>query len=111
MMCLLAAGLAQVGSIELLDGGVLMGLADRLSCIFIIEHLGAKRADIHGVAHTAWLLGLSAAVYTAARTSHDFDEVVVSFAGFHFFKQFLCIAKAGSNGNLWIGRASCRERV
>ena len=50
----------------------------------------------------SWLLGLSAAVYTAARTSHDFDEVVVSCAGFHFFKQFLCIAKAGSNGNLYI---------
>ena len=79
-----------------------MGLTDRVGGINVIKDLCTQAADIRCVAHMSWLLGLSAAVYTAARTSHDFDEVVVSFAGFHFFKQFLCIAKAGSNGNLYI---------
>ena len=61
-----------------------------------------KRQDISGVAHISRLLGLSAAVDTAAGASHDLNKVIIGFAGFHLFKQFFCIAKAGGHGKMCI---------
>ena len=60
-----------------------MGLTDWVGCIYIVEHLCAQAADIRGVAYVSGLLGLTAAVYAAAGASHDFDEVIVGFSGFH----------------------------
>ena len=79
MMCLLASWLAKVGGVQLLDRRVLMGLTDRVVLIRIVEDFRAERTDIHGVPYITWLLGLSAAVHTAARASHDLDEVVSGF--------------------------------
>ena len=89
VVSLLASGLSQIGGVELLDSRILMGLTDWVGCIYIIEHLCAQAADIRGIAYVSGLLGLSAAVYTAARTSHDLDEVVVLFPGFDRFEDFL----------------------
>ena len=82
-MSLLASGLSQISGVELLDSRILMGLTDWVGCIYIIEHLCAQAADIRGIAYVSGLLGLSAAVYTAAGASHDFDEVIVGFSGFN----------------------------
>ena len=78
-----ASGLSQVSGVELLDSRILMGLTDWVGCIYIVEHLCAQAADIRGVAYVSGLLGLTAAVYAAAGASHDFDEVIVGFSGFH----------------------------
>ena len=102
MVRLLASGLAQVSGVELLDGGVLVGFADGVGHIRIVQNLGAQRADVRGVAHVTGLLGLSAAVDTAAGTSHDLDKVVVGLAGFYLFQQFLGVAEAGGNRDLHI---------
>ena len=83
VVSLLASGLSQISGVELLDSRILMGLTDWVGCIYIIEHLCAQAADIRGVADVSGLLGLSAAVYTAAWASHDFDEVIVGFSGFN----------------------------
>ena len=84
VMGFLASGFAKVGGVELLDGGVLVGLADGVIYVTVVEHLCAESADIHGVADIARLLGLAAAVYTAAGASHDLDKVVVGLAGLYF---------------------------
>ena len=83
VVSLLASGLSQISGVELLDSRILMGLTDWVGCIYIIEHLCAQAADIRGIAYVSGLLGLSAAVYTAAGASHDFDEVIVGFSGFN----------------------------
>ena len=80
VVSLLASGLSQISGVELLNSRILMGLTDWVGCIYIIEHLCAQAADIRGVADVSGLLGLSAAVYTAAWASHDFDEVIVGFS-------------------------------
>ena len=79
----LASRLAQVSCIKFLDCRILMGLTDRVGGINVIKDLCTQAADIRCVAHMSWLLGLSAAVYTAAWASHDFDEVIVGFSGFN----------------------------
>ena len=57
MMCLGASGLAQIGIVELLDGRILVGLADGVRRIAVIENLSPQGADICGVAPVAGLLG------------------------------------------------------
>lgn len=83
-MRLLASGLAQVSGIELLDGGILMGLTNRVVGIDVVEHLCPKCAYIGGVAHISRLLRLSAAVYTAAGASHNLNKVIVASPDFTF---------------------------
>lgn len=65
-MRLLASGLSKVGVVQLLDGRVLVRLADGIILVGIIEHFRSQGADIHGVAHISRSLRLSAAVDTSA---------------------------------------------
>ena len=92
---LLASGLAKISGIEFLDSRILMGLADGVSCIAVVENLSSESPNIGSIAYIAWLLRLSAAVDAAAGTSHNFNKVVVSFAGLYFIKQLSGIAQAG----------------
>ena len=101
MMGLLASRFPKVGVIQLLDSGILMGLADGVILIGIVQHLSPQSADIHGIAHISRLLGLAAAVDTSAWAAHDLDEVIVGFTGFYLVQKFSGIAKAGGYGNLY----------
>ena len=83
MVRFLASGLTKVGGVELLDGRILVGLADGVGRIAVVENLGSEGADIGGIADVSGLLGLSAAVDAAAGTSHNFNKVVVRFTGLH----------------------------
>ena len=80
MMGSLASRFPKVGVIQLLDSGILMGLADGVILIQVIQHLRPQCADVGGIAHIAWLLRLSAAVYAAAGARHDFYKVIFALA-------------------------------
>ena len=61
MMRLLASRLAQVFCVQFLDGRILVGFADCICFIGIIEYLCTQAADIYSIADIARLLRLSAA--------------------------------------------------
>ena len=79
-----------------------MGLADGVRRIAVIENLSPQGADICGVAHVTRLLGLSAAVYTAAGASHNLNEMVICLAGFDFIEQLSGVAQAGGHRYLYL---------
>ena len=99
-MCLMGAGLLKVAVIQLLDFGVLMGLPERHSGVLRVQTGGANSAQVFEVADEAGLMGLTAAVYTAAGASHDFDEVIILLAGLDHIEQLACVLKTAGNGNI-----------
>ena len=99
-MCLVAARLSKILFIELLNSFVLVRLTNRHSCILIVESLRTKTTNVNKVTNAAAYLRLSTAVYTAARTCHDLNELIISFAVLDLGKNFVCILKTGSNSNL-----------
>ena len=80
-MSLMASRFAKVLFVELLDSRILMRLTNWLSRIVVIQSLCTDCTYICKVTNAAAYLRLAAAVDTAARASHDLDEVVVCFAG------------------------------
>ena len=58
-----------------------MGLANGVGLVAVIENLCAQGADIGGITNRTGLLGLTAAVYTTAGTSHDLNKVVICLTG------------------------------
>ena len=83
MMCLLASRLAQVGCIQFLDRRVLMRFTDRVILIQIVKHFCPQCTDIFGISYMPWLLRLSAAVDTSARSSHNLNKMIVGFPVLH----------------------------
>ena len=79
-MGLVSARFAQEFLIQFLDYRVFMALSQGHGCIFAVQCLGTFCTKVSEVAYICRLMRLTAAVYTAARTCHHFDEVVVCFA-------------------------------
>ena len=100
VMCFLTSWFAEEGCVQLLDGRILVGFADRVVFVGVVEDFRTQAADIDGVAYIARLLRLAAAVDASARAAHDLDEVVGCFAGFDFLEQLLCVAETGGDGDL-----------
>ena len=96
----MASRFAKVLFVELLDSRILMRLTNWFSRIVLIQSLCTDCTYICKVTNAAAYLRLTAAVDTTARASHDFDEVVVCFAGFHLIKKLSCIAESGCNCNV-----------
>ena len=86
-----AAGLVEECIIQRFDVGVFMALAQSHARVFRVESLGALGTQINKVANITGLMGLAAAVDAAARTGHDFDEVVICLSRSHFVEKFGCI--------------------
>ena len=89
----MAAGLAEVFFVKLLDGFVLVGLADRVIQVVLIERFHTLLDDL-GV---AVVVGLAAAVDAAAGARHDLDGMVLGFAGFDLLEELAGIAEAGAD--------------
>ena len=92
VMCLLAARLAKELIIQFLDLRNFVRFSDRCLLIQIIENGSSLCTYINGIAHITGNLRLSAAVYAAAGTCHDLDELLVCLALADLVEQDLCIA-------------------
>lgn len=74
-----------------------MALAHGLAGIIRIESGCTHGTEIHKVAHLCRLYRLSAAVDTAARTTHDLDEIIVLFAALDALQYLAGIGKTAGN--------------
>ena len=99
LMGLAASGHTQVFLVQLFDGWIVVGFADIGVAVFAVKDLGPFLTYIHPVGDIGFLKRLPAAVYTATRICHDFNEVeFLSVSdGFH---QFPGIAQSMDDGSL-----------
>ena len=68
--------------------------------VVFVESCSSESLEVNEVANRSRLVRLTAAVYTTAGTTHDFDKGVILFAPLYHFKKLLCIGCAGCNSNL-----------
>ena len=80
LMSRMASGCAEELIIELLDGGIFMRLANVHVFISCVENRSAFCLQVYLSLCVGTLNRLTAAVYTAAGTSHDFNEVNLELA-------------------------------
>ena len=65
-----------------------------------VEHLRTECAQVDGIANRRRLERLTAAVYTAARAGHDFDEIDLFLAVLNLCEQLLRVLRAARDRNL-----------
>ena len=75
LVSLVAAGLLKVLLVNLLDSRVFVRLTERHRLVEVVENLSSLSSDVNEVSDAHRNLRLTAAVYTAAGTSHDLDEL------------------------------------
>jgi hypothetical protein len=101
----LAKGYAKELFINLLDFGVVMGLAHFTAFVFLVDGLYTLHADFIGGE-----AGLSATANATARAAHHFDEMITGFTRTYAFNERTRIAESVgySNicGNTFQGRTS-----
>ncbi len=93
-MGLLTAGFAQKLRIQFFHLRILMRFPDGFCRVVFIKRTGPDGPDIMEVSHVSPNMWLPAAVNTAARTAHYFDELIIRLAGAHFLLEFSGVAKA-----------------
>ena len=98
-MGLVAAGLAQVGLIDLLDHGVLVALAVLHAGVLLVQGLGPQGAQVGEGAHGGRVQGLAAAVDTAAGAGHELHEVILQLAGADAVQHHLGVVQAGGHAH------------
>ena len=81
--------------VQRLHQRVFVGLLDLGVDVRIVETLGSRFA-----ANSVSAYRLSAAHDAALAACHDFDEVVVAFAGFYLLDQLLGVGQSADNGSL-----------
>ena len=92
---LVPEGLLEECLIELLDGFIFMGLPLLLHPgIIAVQRLGAQPADF-----IVRRYGLAAACNAAARTAHDFDEMIVCLSCANAVHELAGICQAMGNGH------------
>ena len=97
---LVAVGFAEELLVDLLDSRILVGSAERLVSILLIESACTKSANISVVEDNCGLDGLTTAVDAAARAAHDLDEVILTLASLDIIKKLGNVLETGSNSNL-----------
>ena len=107
LVSLVAVGLAEVLVIELLNGRVLMRLAQIRIYVVVVKNGGANGTKVNGLANNCGLVRLSTAVYTTAGTCHDLDELNVKLACLNSIKNLLSICSTGSNSNSDFVTSNC----
>lgn len=90
---------AEISGVDFLDGRVLVGLADRIVLIKVIENLGTLGTDIREVADIGVNLRLTAAVDAAAWASHDLNEIILFLTALDHVEKCSGVGKTGSNRN------------
>ena len=100
LVSLVAAGLFKVLIVESLNHGIFVGLSERKVFVVLVESCSSESLEVYEVTNRSRLYGLTAAVYTTAGTSHDFDEGVILFTGLNHIENLLCVVEAGCNSNL-----------
>ena len=82
-MRFVTAGTAEIIIIYLLYCGVVMGTSYLIAGVRLVKYLSAFGFKVYGRPYSRALNGLSAAVYAASGTSHDFDEINFNLACFY----------------------------
>ena len=100
LVCLVAVGLAKELVVELLNCQVVLGLAQSILGVILVQNSRTNRTQIHIHTNLCGLNGLATAVDTTAGASHDLDELNVQLACLHHVQQLLCHTGAGSNRNV-----------
>ena len=90
----------EVVIVNFLDNGVEVRLSHLHSLVLIVESLGTNCLEVYGITNVLRLDRLTAAVYTAAGTTHDLNEGPVCLAACDLVHNDLCVSSAGSNANL-----------
>ena len=91
LMSLMASRLAEELFIERHHFGAILRLAQIHSGVGTVKDTGTHGAQINAVAHGSKLIRLTAAVYTAAGTSHYLNELSVALACSDIVKHLSCI--------------------
>ena len=103
VMSLVAAGFAEIFIVDLLNDGVLVRLTVGGCFVLGVEGSSSERFKINMSSGVSIMERLTAAVYAAAGTSHDFDKVVMSLTFFNFGEELACVSGAADNSNLNFG--------
>ena len=88
-----ASGFSEEVFVYFLDIGAFMRLSELVCIIKAVKRLCTLSTDIREVANISRLNYLTAAVYAAAGTSHDLNEVAFNLAILNFGKELLGIGK------------------
>ena len=96
VVCFFTAGSTEELFVESLDIRVFVRAADDFAFVFGIETFHALFKQF-GIAVQE---GLTAAVDTAAGTSHDFDSLEAVFVSADHIENFACITETGADSNV-----------
>jgi len=77
------------------------------AAVCIVQSLSSDSLEVNEVSNCVALNRLTAAVDTAAGTSHDLNELVISLAGEYAVDDLSCVSKTGSNCYLYGNAAYC----
>ena len=112
-MCLVTAGLLKEFLIELEHCGVILRFAvGEEVLIGIVKNGSTNGLEVDFGFCLCALNGLTAAVYTAAGTAHNFDKVNFDFAALDLIKKFLGVLCAACNRNSYSrGPRACTLRT
>jgi len=98
--CVTAITALEVVVVNLFDYGVEVRLSHLHLGVLIVESLSSYALEVNSIANVLRLDRLTAAVYTAAGTTHDLNEGPIALALCDLIHNNLCVSCAGSNGNL-----------
>lgn len=106
LVCLVAARLFEELLVNLLDYRAVVRLSERKIEVLLIQSLCTLRLQISEVAHACRLNRLTAAVYTAARTAHNLDELIISLARLNLVEHCSRIPESAGYCNLNVNSAT-----
>ena len=90
----------EVVLVNFLENGVKVRLTHSHSLVLSVESLSSFRLEVYGITYVLRLDRLTAAVYTAAGTTHDLNEGPVCFAACDLIHNKLCVSCTACNSNL-----------
>ena len=99
LVSLVASGLSEILVVDLLDRGVLVGLAEIHLSVSLVEHRRAESSEIDRVANRRGLERLTAAVDASARAAHDLDEIDLLLAVLDSREQLLGVLGTRSDSD------------